>query len=136
MQKNYIIAICCVVAIIIAFILFRRMRTENFIVSDLLKKTSNLFKKIKTENFVANDSDTLVLYYSPHCPHCHSFMPIWDEFSATKKIPTKKVDCTKDACPNIAGYPTVLLQKKDGKTVTFSKNRTVKDLTSFIDENK
>jgi hypothetical protein len=62
-------------------------------------------------------------------------MPIWDEFASKGKITAKKIDCTKDSCSNIDGYPTVLLHKKNGKVVIFAKNRTVTDLETFVNEN-
>ena len=115
MHKNLIITICCSAVIIIAFILYWGM---------------------KTEHFASGSSDTIVLYYSPHCPHCHNFMPTWDEFASKGKITATKVDCTKESCPNIDGYPTVLLHKKNGSVVVFAKNRTVSDLETFVNENK
>lgn len=110
MHKYAIVAVCAVVVIIIiAFVLFSRRNKENF-----------------TNKSV----DAITLYHSPHCPHCVAFMPVWDEFAAKSPVAAKKVDCTKDACPNIGGFPTVILQK-NGKTVEFNKTRTVKDLMEF-----
>lgn len=115
MDTKMKIAICCIIVFSIAFILYWMK---------------------KREQFTNTQTASMVLYYSPNCPHCHAFMPVWDKFVKSGIISAKKVDCTKETCNNVDGYPTVLMYKQNGKIVQFDKNRTVADLEAFVNENK
>jgi len=59
---------------------------------------------------------TLVLIYADWCPHCHDYLPIWDEFA---NLPGRNANMAKvhfdmqEKIPNIAkakinGYPSVI----------------------------
>lgn len=93
-------------------------------------------KQSEQENFAPTKSGTITLYYSPSCPHCHSFMPIWNKFAAKCKIKSQKIDCSKNKCIDaVRGYPTVILQKANGDVITFNGQRTIDELESFVDNN-
>lgn len=107
----------CVVALI-AFILFWNKKQENF----------------------TNEKHRIVLYFSPSCGHCKAFMGTWNEFadkvnsSDGSRVIASKVNCMENECPNIQGFPTVILHKNNGE-IRFNEQRTVKALENFIDTN-
>ena len=84
---------------------------------------------------VSKARGTMTLYYAPWCGHCKHFMPEYEKFrelavSRHQGINVTKVDCTKEKCPNIRGYPTV--QFTDGNnTKEFSGQRTADSLSQF-----
>jgi hypothetical protein len=114
MYKTIPVVLCCVV-VIIAFVLYNYTRAEKF---------------------VTVGTSSITLYHSPQCSHCVAFMPIWDQFASKATIIAKKIDCTKESCPNIDGFPTVLLRKSNGTTVQFEQKRTVDNLVAFVNGNK
>lgn len=120
MDKRAIIVIVSILILIVAFVLYRKMK--------------------KQEDFTGEKHE-IILYFSPSCGHCHAFMGAWDKFaglvnsSNASPVKAKKIDCTATECPNITGFPTVLLHLKNGKTVHFDGKRTVEDLQKFIANN-
>jgi thiol-disulfide isomerase/thioredoxin len=84
---------------------------------------------------------TLTYYYMNGCGHCDNFTPIWSEFESKneKDITLSKVE--NAAIPTsvkseIKGFPTVLLDKKDGsKSIEFNGERTIEGLNTFLGEN-
>jgi thiol-disulfide isomerase/thioredoxin len=74
---------------------------------------------------------TLVLIYADWCPHCHEYLPTWDEFA---NLPGRNANMAKvhfdmqEKIPNIAnakinGYPSVIKVKPDG-TIEEFKNES------------
>jgi len=87
---------------------------------------------------IDNDVDTMIMFYSPTCPHCIKLKPIYFELS--KKY-TKIKWCVIDATANevegvfIDGYPTVFLYpagKKDAPLKT--EDNSEEYLIKFIKE--
>jgi len=84
---------------------------------------------IRSENQIAKFNNlatqapfTLVLIYADWCPHCHDYLPIWDEFA---NLPGRNANMAKvhfdmqEKIPNIAnakinGYPSVIKVLPDG----------------------
>ena len=70
----------------------------------------------KFNNLTTQAPFTLVLIYADWCPHCHDYLPIWDEFA---NLPGRNANMAKvhfdmqEQIPNIAkakinGYPSVI----------------------------
>ena len=117
-KLNVIVLVFCVL-IIIAFVMFWMKRKENFTV----------------------EKSRIVLYFSPQCGHCKAFMNTWNEFETRVNTHNDinavatKINCTEQECPNISGFPTVLIHKNNGKTITFNDKRTVEALEKFVKSN-
>ena len=66
------------------------------------------------------------------CPWCKKFAPEWEKFksalaSAKLAVETEEVDAEKESGKvpkDIKGFPTVVITKADGKTVTYEGDRT------------
>jgi len=76
----------------------------------------------KFNNLASQAPFTLVLIYADWCPHCHEYLPIWDEFA---NLPGRNANMAKvhfdmqEKIPNIAnakinGYPSVIKVLPDG----------------------
>lgn len=89
----------------------------------------------KTEQF--GNGTELILFHSPQCPHCKSFMPIWNEIKNSIGIRTVKYDCTdnvnagKCSTYNIRSYPTLILET-NGNKYEYNGNRDVMSITNFV----
>ena len=94
------------------------------------------------DNAVKRNEDVLTLYYTDWCPHCLQFKPLWEKFAESGvDIKMKALDCeqNRSLCernPNVKGFPTVILHKKDGNNVLFRGDRTVLGLKNFVVQNK
>lgn len=89
----------------------------------------------KQENFDNNTS--LILYYTEWCGHSQRFLPTWQELEKKygNKMQLRKIDCDKEKCDGIAGFPTIILYK-DNKQVEYnSGNRSLESLEKFINAN-
>jgi hypothetical protein len=87
------------------------------------------------ESLVRKGPMTIVLVYSPTCPHCHTYMPLWKEMCALKRKRAHLVSMeasTYDKTPMsekkpVSGVPTVLFVDKEGHITEAEepRNRTV-----------
>jgi hypothetical protein len=68
----------------------------------------------------------LVYYFSPNCPHCVKFMPVWETIKANKT----KIDCTKNSCPGIEALPTIMLNGAE-----YTGERTKEGIEKFVKQN-
>jgi hypothetical protein len=74
---------------------------------------------------------TIVLVYSPSCPHCHTYMPLWKEMCGLRRKRANLVSMeasTYDKIPMsekkpVSGVPTVLFVNKEGKITEASEPR-------------
>jgi thiol-disulfide isomerase/thioredoxin len=118
MDKLYIIVLICIIIGVIAFTLYRN----------------------KHENFTT-EKNRITLYFSPSCGHCKAFMGTWNNFENRvnnhndMNLEATKINCQSHECPNIVGFPTVLLHKNTGETVQFQDQRTVDALVNFAKNN-
>lgn len=86
----------------------------------------------------------LYYFYSPHCPHCQSFNPIWkktvDVIKQIKGLTVREIDGTKRENEdlsfyyNVERYPTLILVTPD-KNIEYNGNRTVEDIYNFVTRN-
>ena len=73
-----------------------------------------------------NIKNKLVYYFSPNCPHCVKFMPIWETINANKK----KINCDKEKCPGITALPTIMLNG-----IEYTGERTKDGVEKFVKRN-
>jgi len=75
---------------------------------------------------------SLFLYSVPWCGHCKAFEPIWNELiNKFPNINFKKINCDSTSCPNIDGFPTIILDN-NGTKINYTGNRTLEDLSKFL----
>jgi thiol-disulfide isomerase/thioredoxin len=97
------------------------------------------------EGFASGDGKTtFTMYYADWCPHCKTVKKPFSDFAGQgakningkpifiSMIEEKEVD--KANAPKIDGYPTFILQKSDGTSMTYEGERTVDGWESFLKE--
>jgi hypothetical protein len=85
-------------------------------------------------------ADTLVLVFTPTCPHCHTYMPIWKELCKTKGKRTNMISmeaATYDQTPlsekkQVSGVPSVLYVNSSGQITEASNIRDKTNMTNII----
>ncbi|KAF8815825.1 protein disulfide isomerase [Phlegmacium glaucopus] len=82
-----------------------------------------------------------VEHYSPHCHHCRSFKPTWDQLvvESKKEIPTvalATINCALygDLCSlnGVSGWPTMLMFDQGKVVGQFEGSRELDDLKKFM----
>jgi len=93
------------------------------------------------ERFEESTTPKLVFLYMNGCSWCEKFAPEWTKMEnkyanvlSLHKIERNDPDAKKYS-EHVAGYPTLLLEKKDGKIVKFAGQRTVEGIEAFLKEN-
>ena len=74
------------------------------------------------ENMMSRGPLTLVLVYSPTCPHCHTYMPMWKDLCKTPGRQANLVSMKADvydktplsAKKTVTGVPSVLYVDREG----------------------
>ncbi|CEH15440.1 Thioredoxin/protein disulfide isomerase [Ceraceosorus bombacis] len=85
----------------------------------------------------------LVEFYSPSCPHCRHFAPVWQDvvevqehLALTADFHMSRVNCLTfgDLCneQNIEGYPTLKLYADSKYIEDYTGKRKYDDLTSYV----
>lgn len=85
-------------------------------------------------------ADTLVLVFTPTCPHCHTYMPIWKDLCKTKGKRTNMISmeaATYDQTPlsekkSVNGVPSVLYVNSSGQISEASNIRDKTAMTNII----
>lgn len=75
------------------------------------------------ESLIRRGPITLILVYSTTCPHCHTYMPMWEEMCRTKDKRANMVKMEASTYMRtplaekkpVDGVPTVLFVDKEGK---------------------
>ena len=70
----------------------------------------------------------LVYFYSPNCPHCKDFMPVWDSLSVP--VSKKKINCDTQKCPGIEALPTIMMNGEE-----YTGKRTKEGVEAFVQKN-
>ncbi len=92
------------------------------------------------ESLIRKGPMTIVLVYSPTCPHCHTYMPLWKEMCALKRKRANLVSMeasTYDQTPMsetkpVSGVPTVLFVNKEGKITEAEQPRNRSVMTEAV----
>lgn len=87
-----------------------------------------------------NDLPVFIKFWSPYCPHCREFSPIWNEFSniSNDDIIIADVDCIKQPkiCDkyNVESYPTVKwIHPSKNIEIEYLFERSIEELQLFVD---
>ncbi|CAK9801534.1 Protein disulfide-isomerase [Anthophora quadrimaculata] len=116
-----------------------------FITQDLPEDwDKNPVKVLVSTNFheVAYDKkkNVLVEFYAPWCGHCKQLAPIYDalgeKYKDAEDLVIAKMDGTENELKDmkINNFPTIILYKKEtNEAVTYDGERTLEDLSKFID---
>jgi thiol-disulfide isomerase/thioredoxin len=84
---------------------------------------------------------TIVLVYSPTCPHCHTYMPIWDKLSSQKgrkanlvsmEASTYQQTSLSEKKP-VQSVPTVLFIDANGKIVEAKTPRNEEVMSTAVE---
>lgn len=70
----------------------------------------------------------LKYYYSPNCPHCVKFMPIWEKIKVN--VDKVKINCDIQNCSGIVALPTI---KFNG--IEYEGERTKENIETFVEKN-
>lgn len=104
-----------------------------------------MFKDASGAEGFAAGADTFTMYYAEWCPHCKTVKPQFSNFAAggakningkpvfIRMVEEKEIDTAK--APKIDGYPTFVLEKAGGSSVTYEGERTVDGWTQFLTQN-
>lgn len=84
---------------------------------------------------------TIVLVYSPTCPHCHTYMPIWNKLSSQKGRKANLVSMEASTYQQtslsekepIESVPSVLFIDANGKIVKAKDPRNEKVMSTAVD---
>lgn len=108
------------------------------------KKNDGPVKVVTAKTFdsiVAKGKTTLLEVYAPWCGHCKTLAPIYEKvgaaFKGDKNIVIAKFDGTANDLPpsaglEVKGFPTLALVTPEGKTVTYTGDRTEEALIAFV----
>ena len=102
-----------------------------------------LIKHDLTSDKNKTDRPTIINFNTSWCGYSLEFQPIWNSFTETMK--SKDIDVidmkcdkneNKQSCKNynIRGYPTISLFS-DGRRIDYEGERTVQDLSKFVEDN-
>lgn len=107
-------------------------------------KNTNMIQE-STSNSTQNIKHKLILYYAMWCGYSRQFLPEWEKFEKyaednLKNIYIEKINCEGDnesICnkKGVPGFPYIVLETSDGKTIPFDGDRTVEQLVNFLQNN-
>ena len=83
---------------------------------------------------------TIILVFSTTCPHCHTYMPIWNKLCKTKGRKANMISMeasTYQKTPlsekkSVSGVPTVLYVNKQGEIVEIDTPRDTEKMTEVV----
>ena len=118
--------------LLIIFIVF----AIGFLINYLLgNKLTNSYEGLE------NKKVQIFYYWMDGCQHCKNFNAEWDKFAKLNNLNPNlnvlKVQNTDSNIPSkhekvIEGYPTVFLEKKNGKIILYTGDRTESALTDWV----
>jgi len=99
------------------------------------------------DDIVLDDSkNVLIEFYAPWCGHCKTLAPKYEElaeeFKNVNDVVIAKIDATANDYPKtqyqVTGFPTIFFKPKgkDSTPIKYNAAREVKDMKSWINENK
>ena len=129
------------VIILLLLILVGFMIYIKFFYNEKQKKL--LYNITDKDNISDYDKPTIINFNTSWCGYSQQFQPIWDSFTeamSSKDINIIDMKCdlheNRELCDKyyVRGYPTVSLFH-DGNRIDYDGDRTVKDLTQFLNDN-
>lgn len=92
------------------------------------------------EKMLGSGDVTVVLVYSPSCPHCHTYMPLWKELTKTKGRNSNMVAIQADAYDDtslsvkapVNSVPTVLYVNQEGSITEVKEPRNMPNMKSLV----
>jgi hypothetical protein len=128
---------------------FRNRKTGNtlLLVGLLCVAAFLVYKFYNREGFNSDSPSAIkngavVLFYSKTCSHCSKLEPVWDQI--TNKYGTKvlSIDCTNPTASttaamnkySVTAFPTIVCINSMGNATPYTGDKTVTDLSSFIDQ--
>ncbi len=83
---------------------------------------------------------TIVLVFSTTCPHCHTYMPLWDELAQTKDKRANMISMEADtyqqtplsAAKPVTSVPTVLFVDKEGQISEAEEPRNMTVMSNAV----
>ena len=101
---------------------------------------SDTVKVLDEKNFAKSvrRGKAFVKFFAPWCGHCKRLAPTWEKLAMeTKSVTIAEVNCDENkklcATYHVVGFPTLLVFKK-GKYAKYSKGRSLKELSEFIQD--
>jgi len=98
--------------------------------------------EIGNMNSLLENGPSVVLIYSTTCPHCVSYMPIWEELCTTPNRSTNMISMEASVYQNtpmaqkkpVTGVPTVLHVNAGGEITEIADPRNTQKMTDTITE--
>jgi hypothetical protein len=92
------------------------------------------------ERLIRQGPATLILVYSPSCPHCHTYMPLWKELGRLSKKQANMVTMRADVYEqtplserqSVTGVPSVLYVDPAGTVSEVEDIRNTTKMTNLI----
>lgn len=92
------------------------------------------------ESLIRRGPMTVVLVFSPSCPHCHTYMPLWKELERTKGKRANMVSVRSDIYDQtslgekkqVAAVPTVLFVDKNGSVTEADQPRNMPNMKKAV----
>lgn len=94
----------------------------------------------RLDRLIRQGPATLILVYSPTCPHCHTYMPLWKELQKTsgKRANMATMEASVyEQTPlsekkSVEGVPSVLYVDKEGAVSEVSDIRNAANMTQIL----
>lgn len=92
------------------------------------------------ESMIARGPMTVVLVFSPSCPHCHTYMPLWKELERERTKKANLVSVRSDIYDQtplsetapVSSVPTVLLVDKNGRVTEAEEPRNMTMMKNVV----
>ncbi len=143
-RKIIFVTLLIITTILFVFVLMMIYRSQKQGMQQIIDNESRGGREyMYTNNMERFEESTpkLVFLYMNGCSWCEKFAPEWAKMEtkyanvlSLHKFERSDPDAKKYS-EHVAGYPTLLLEKKDGKIVKFAGQRTVEGIESFLKEN-
>jgi hypothetical protein len=103
---------------------------------------SDSASEIGKMNSLLDDGPSVVLVYSTTCPHCVSYMPIWENLCKIPNLNTNMISMEASVYQNtlmsqkkpVTGVPTVLHVNAGGEITEIADPRNMQTMTNTITE--
>lgn len=92
------------------------------------------------ESLIRRGPITIVLVFSPSCPHCHTYMPLWKQLERTKSKRANMVSVRSDIYDQtplsekkrVEAVPTVLFVDKNGSITEAQQPRNMTNMKKAV----